>query len=148
MHLEPYGHCGMHCSFFADCRSNQNTSTKCHSLKLSSLYTVVRWITCCFFSWVICRRCQYVDSTASNGRIISNIVWKEPVVAYSNFNQGVCLEGLRKATRSLSQVSWCPCRVLNRVHRRSLLLEQLIRWKIFKIKFKNSGRYILYAMLQ
>jgi hypothetical protein len=36
--------------------------------------------------------------------------WKEAVLAYLKWFPGICLEGLRKTTKQLSENIWCLCR--------------------------------------
>jgi hypothetical protein len=57
-------------------------------------------------------------STPTNRRMIDELkrIWKEAIVAYSRYYPGICLEGLRKTIKNLSQYSQRPCsRDSNRV---------------------------------
>jgi hypothetical protein len=38
-------------------------------------------------------------------------IWKEAVVAYSRYYPSICLEGMKKAIKHLSQGSWYPAEI-------------------------------------
>jgi hypothetical protein len=59
-----------------------------------------------FLSSLIKRHLQYQDYVAwDDTMILKNIEMK--VVAYSRYNLGTCLRGLRKTTKHVSRDSWC-----------------------------------------
>jgi hypothetical protein len=77
----------------------------------------------------------FIDSLLWGARIDewwTGNIWNEAIVAYFRHYSSICFEGVRKATKSLSQGSWCPGpdakRALSEYDSGALLLDQPARF--------------------